>query len=95
MSGVICEYCDGQFDPVRFRWRCPSCGFKADCCTGEPQQICSVVTDSQVLPLVDAAHVSTTSHVAESSAIQPASYPKYAKRSPAVIDLTVIDRSAS
>jgi hypothetical protein len=44
MSGVICcEYCENGFDPIRFRWRCPHCGFKADCCTGEAQ--CAVVAD--------------------------------------------------
>jgi hypothetical protein len=28
--------CNREFDPIRTRWRCPHCGFKAACCQGEP-----------------------------------------------------------
>lgn len=34
---VVCDNCGMAFDPVRVRWRCPVCGWKDSCCTGEPQ----------------------------------------------------------
>ena len=34
--GMDCENCSGSFDPISYRWKCPHCGWKADCCTGMP-----------------------------------------------------------
>lgn len=31
-----CEMCGETFDPIGTRWRCPHCGFKANCCEGAP-----------------------------------------------------------
>ena len=31
-----CLSCGKHFDPIAYRWRCPSCGLKAACCEGEP-----------------------------------------------------------
>jgi hypothetical protein len=33
----IDDMCGAEFEPVRTRWRCTACGFKASCCEGEPQ----------------------------------------------------------
>jgi hypothetical protein len=33
---IDCEQCERPFEPVTFRWLCPYCKWKADCCTGEP-----------------------------------------------------------
>lgn len=33
---IECLNCGDVFDPVRYRWRCPKCGLKANCCEGEP-----------------------------------------------------------
>lgn len=31
-----CENCGVWFDPVGYRWRCYSCGWKTTCCDGAP-----------------------------------------------------------
>jgi len=94
MSGVMCEYCDAVFDPVRFRWRCPACGFKADCCTGEPQQVCRIDPDIAPATPTDIAPTAPAEVTAAVAGAEP-TYPKYARAKRAVIDLTVPERSAS
>ncbi|MEP6525950.1 MAG: hypothetical protein ABJA86_02205 [Nocardioidaceae bacterium] len=34
---ICCDNCGAEFEPVRTRWLCPYCKFKASCCEGEPQ----------------------------------------------------------
>ncbi len=37
-GGMIeCDNCHQPFEPVKTRWLCPHCKFKASCCEGEPQ----------------------------------------------------------
>lgn len=31
-----CVNCGFEFDPIKFRWLCPSCKFKNSCCEGAP-----------------------------------------------------------
>ena len=33
---MTCENCELDYDPVRYRYRCPHCGWKASCCEGAP-----------------------------------------------------------
>lgn len=33
---IECDNCGQQYEPVRTRWLCPHCKFKASCCEGEP-----------------------------------------------------------
>jgi hypothetical protein len=34
---IPCDNCGQEFEPVRTRWLCPHCKYKASCCEGEPQ----------------------------------------------------------
>ncbi len=34
---IECDNCHELFEPVRTRWLCPHCKYKASCCEGEPQ----------------------------------------------------------
>lgn len=33
---IECERCGFEFDGTAFRWLCPGCKQKADCCSGAP-----------------------------------------------------------
>lgn len=33
---MICDNCEVAYDEIRHRWLCPTCGWKANCCEGEP-----------------------------------------------------------
>ena len=34
-----CFWCGTEFDGTYYRWLCPTCGAKANCCEGEPCRI--------------------------------------------------------
>lgn len=36
---IECERCGLEFDGTHYRWLCPGCKQKADCCSGSPQPI--------------------------------------------------------
>lgn len=40
-----CLMCGFEFDPIATRWRCTNCGFKANCCDGEPLPECKIAGD--------------------------------------------------
>lgn len=31
-----CVNCGHEFDPIKYRWLCPTCGVKNSCCEGAP-----------------------------------------------------------
>lgn len=35
---IECDYCGELFDPIARRWLC-ACGYKANCCEGEPSVV--------------------------------------------------------
>lgn len=36
---IECERCGLEFDGTHYRWLCPGCKQKADCCSGAPQPV--------------------------------------------------------
>jgi hypothetical protein len=37
MSMTECFWCNTEYDGTYYRWLCPTCGAKGNCCEGEPQ----------------------------------------------------------
>lgn len=36
---MTCLSCGRDYDPIKYRWLCPYCLFKANCCDGAPQPL--------------------------------------------------------
>lgn len=36
LTGMPCDFCGEEFDPIATRWLCPHCHQKANCCSGAP-----------------------------------------------------------
>ena len=43
-----CVNCGAEFDPIKYRWLCPTCHFKAECCDGAPLASGGYYSDNDV-----------------------------------------------